>query len=59
MSHLLRAALFLFPVRLLITALLLWWGFRTVRTRMFGAQLCMTAASVVWAWIQFRHDFVL
>ena len=57
--HSLRAAVFFFPVRVLISGLLLWGGVRAVRARLLGAQVFLAAVSVGWAWIQFRHDLVL
>ena len=57
LSHTLRAVLFFYPVQALISAALLWWGVCAVRAR--SGQLLMTVVSVVWVWIQLRHDLVI
>ena len=59
MSHMLRSAVFFFPVQALITGLLLWLGFRSVRTGTFGAQVFLSVLSAVWVWAQLKHSLVI
>ena len=59
MSHTLRTVLFLMPVQMFVSGLLLWLGFRALRARTFGVQVFLAAISAIWVWAQLKHGYVI
>ena len=51
--------LFLMPVQMFVSGLLLWLGFRALRARTFGVQVFLAAISAIWVWAQLKHGYVI